>query len=88
MVVKRKSYRRREEKQRIAEALLRDADEQRQHLQQWVETVAWPWNQQLSDRCDYLYQVAVPLTRNCAGRHLQERRGLLMLILQRTQKDS
>ncbi|WP_029137076.1 hypothetical protein [Nakamurella lactea] len=55
VVVKQKSYRQSQEKQRIAEAQRSDADEQRRHNQDWVENGLFPRIRQLSDRCTYLY---------------------------------
>lgn len=58
VVLRERSYRQAQERQRVAEALARDADEQRARTHQWVREDLGPEARRLRERLTFVYGVA------------------------------
>lgn len=58
VVVKAKSYRQAQERQRVAEALRAAEQEHRESTERWVRTDLIPQKRHMTDRCAFLYGVA------------------------------
>ena len=74
VVLKQKSYRQAQERQRIAEALRRSAEEYRESGERYVREELGPEIRHLRNRCEFLYGAAIK-----AGAHPDDLRGRIYL---------
>lgn len=58
VVLKEKSYRQAQERQRVADALRREAEKRYLHLFDWMDKQILPRERYMTDRCTFLYGVA------------------------------
>lgn len=58
VVLREKSYRRAQERQRVAEAMRDYAEELREHQDRWLRADVLPRERELSDRLSFVYGVA------------------------------
>jgi hypothetical protein len=72
VVLKEKSYRQAQERQRVAEALRKLEQEHNEHTRAWANK-AFDEQRHLRDRCEYLYGLAAKLgagDRQLRGEHI------------------